>query len=69
MEIDNYVVYPNVQYSTWDDQRFLHIYADSLNFSSSDLISSNICNNSSFVQLNDTDENNNVHEASGVRNR
>jgi hypothetical protein len=67
-----------VQYSTWNDQRFLYICSDSLNFSSSDLISFNICQNSSFVQLNDARDTNdineinetkNAHDVSGMSNR
>jgi hypothetical protein len=81
MEIDKDILYLNAQYSTWNDQRFLHICPDGLNLSSSEFTSHNICNNISFVQLNDTNETgdiNNIndtndahgaHYASGVKNR
>jgi hypothetical protein len=63
MEIDNSAVYPNVQYSTWNNHKFLHICADSLNFSSFDLTSFNICNDSSFVKFNETNDAYNAYDA------
>jgi hypothetical protein len=53
MEIDKEVIYSNVQYSTWNDERILYTYIKSLNLSSYNLNSFNIWNNSSFDQLND----------------
>jgi hypothetical protein len=71
MEIDSSIVYPNVQYSTWNDQKFWYICTDSFNFSSSDLTSFNIFNDSSFVQHNDmcdTNDTNDAYDTNDVSN-